>query len=276
MVLNDVFDVEIDQQQRPGRPLPAGQISIQTARTTGLALLAMGVVLAVAAGWIAGQDLPLNGIGPVFRTGAIAAMLALLIYLYDGPLKKNVCAPLLMGGCRSLNILLGASTFSGNAIAAGEPSSVTLVVGIPIIAWWVALAIGVLVAGTTLLGRHEASDRQNRISLVLAGIMIAGGLFAIALVVYAPSPFEITDQQKQVFPMFIGIFSLTIARRVVEAIITAKPKQIQRGVVSVLRSLIIFDASICYLTAPDQPIYALVVLALLIPTLLMARFIPST
>ena len=70
--------------------------------------------------------------------------------------------------------------------------------------------------------------------------------------------------------------SLTILRRVFSAVATLKPKSVQIGVVSVLRSLIIFDAAICYMAVPDQITYALAVLALLIPTLFLGRFIAST
>src|SRR5262245_5428925 len=33
MVLNDVFDFEVDAEERPFRPLPSGQISLPLART---------------------------------------------------------------------------------------------------------------------------------------------------------------------------------------------------------------------------------------------------
>ena len=96
------------------------------------------------------------------------------------------------------------------------------------------------------------------------------------MVVYCPTLFDISDQIKRVFPLFIGIVSLTILRRVVEAVIVAKPKPIQIGVISVLRSLIILDAAICYLVVPNHLGYAFTVLALLIPSLLLGRYISAT
>src|SRR5262245_2821566 len=51
MVLNDVFDFEVDLRERPFRPLPAGQISLLAARGLAFVLLALGVAL----GWFVGD-----------------------------------------------------------------------------------------------------------------------------------------------------------------------------------------------------------------------------
>jgi len=50
MVLNDVFDIEVDRKERPFRPLPSGRISLGVARTFGFTLLVLGV----GCGWLAG------------------------------------------------------------------------------------------------------------------------------------------------------------------------------------------------------------------------------
>ena len=39
MILNDVFDLEVDQQQRPERPLPSGAIPVTTAKRLGFGFL---------------------------------------------------------------------------------------------------------------------------------------------------------------------------------------------------------------------------------------------
>ena len=46
MVLNDVFDVEVDREERPQRPLPSGKISVSLARNVGFGLLAAGIASA--------------------------------------------------------------------------------------------------------------------------------------------------------------------------------------------------------------------------------------
>ena len=49
MVLNDVFDFDLDARERPERPLPSGRISRPAAARLGWGLLATGVVLGVLA-----------------------------------------------------------------------------------------------------------------------------------------------------------------------------------------------------------------------------------
>ena len=289
MVLNDVFDYEVDLEQRPERPIPSGAISKSLATSVGFTLLIGGVVIASLCGASFG-----GGPSWAWRTGALATILAICIVLYDGPLKRTFLAPFLMGGCRTLNILMGASTFHGisqseefSAAGAGvvgagpEMFANSELLGLPILVWWIAIAIGGLIAGATWLGRNEAAKVQNRFSLVFGALLVTASLIGLACAVYCPSSelpdaFQISPTQKRIFPMFIGFMSLSILRRVFTAAANMKPASIQLGVVSVLRSLIIIDAAICYLAAPHQIIYALVVLSLLIPTLWLGRIFAST
>lgn len=275
MVLNDVFDLKVDRVERPGRPLPTGEISHGLASKVGYVLLFVGITLSMFAGWLGNHGAALSLSSPFGRCLFIAVLLALGIYLYDGPLKRTVFAPLVMGACRSLNILLGASTFIPLATNL-EQTSHYGALGLPMIVWWVAGAVGVLVAGVTLLGRREAATNQSRIALGLGGLGIIAGLVAIATTAYRHADFEIPIQIQQMFPLFVGLVSLTIVRRVIEAVFTAKPAKIQAAVISVLRSLIIFDAMICYLVATNNFVYAIVVLALLIPSMMLSKVISST
>ena len=50
MVLNDLVDRELDAQERPNRPIPAGQISPSAAARLGWGLLLTGIVMASLAG----------------------------------------------------------------------------------------------------------------------------------------------------------------------------------------------------------------------------------
>src|SRR6185369_15287585 len=47
MVLNDVFDIEQDRQERPRRPLPSGRVAESHAKAIGMTLLVVGILL----GW---------------------------------------------------------------------------------------------------------------------------------------------------------------------------------------------------------------------------------
>ncbi|HEX6962239.1 MAG TPA: UbiA family prenyltransferase [Lacipirellula sp.] len=99
MVLNDVYDAELDALERPERPIPAGHISRTTASSAGWALLTSGVLLAWLAAVTAGNPMP----------GLLAVLLAFAIVRYDKVLKSTWAGPMAMGWCRVLNVLLGAS-----------------------------------------------------------------------------------------------------------------------------------------------------------------------
>ena len=283
MVLNDAFDFKVDLEQRPTRPLPAGRISIGSAWTAGFGLLIVGVALACFAGWIGNSSGEPGISSPLIRASVIAVVLAVLVVLYDGPLKRTIAAPFLMGGCRTANILLGASTFVAPEVI-GTTNTLfegNLLWGLPLIVWWVAFAIGLLISGATLLGRDEAVENQSRTPLLAATGIVLLSLIALAFCVYCPvssyaGALKVHEPQKTMFPFFIGIMALSILRRIFEAVTTLKPKAIQMGVVSVLRSLIIFDAAVCFLAKPEQVSYAICVLALLVPTLLLGRYMAST
>ena len=266
MILNDVFDVAIDAKERPERPIPAGLISKASAAWVGVILLLLGVGLAGSLGWRVTE-------APAWvrwRPAGIALGLAIFVILYDGYLKKTIFSSFLMGACRSLNVFLGASTadFTDNA-----PS----VLGFPPIIVWVALSMGVYVAGITFLAREEAAMKQQKNSLVVAGLMIALGLGGWAFVTLCPNHQLVAKQPLlTMYPALIGLISLPILRRVVAAIGTGRPKAIQQAVITCLKSIIILDAALCFLIAPDRIHYALVVIGLLIPSLLLSRVISST
>ncbi|MFO0261289.1 MAG: UbiA family prenyltransferase, partial [Planctomycetota bacterium] len=82
MVLNDWWDVEQDQRERPERPLPSGRIKTNTAGWAGFLLLGCGVGLAGCAGVLASSM--------TWRPLAIAGLLAIAILLYDIVLKRTV------------------------------------------------------------------------------------------------------------------------------------------------------------------------------------------
>ena len=87
MFLNDAFDREYDARYRPERPIPAGRISARTVFTTGLTLLAAGVVI-------------LSTLG--LRAAAWGFGLAALIFYYDVNHKRDPFSPVLIALCRAL------------------------------------------------------------------------------------------------------------------------------------------------------------------------------
>ena len=81
MILNDLFDLEKDRTERPGRPLPAGHIPLKQARVAGWGLLLLGIALAAAGGYLPSERFEVS-----WLPAAVATLLALMIVAYDGPL----------------------------------------------------------------------------------------------------------------------------------------------------------------------------------------------
>jgi len=131
MVLNDWFDREADARERPSRPIPSGRIRAKSALLAGAVLMSLGIALAGAVSLLLWCPLAVTA----------SAIISVLVLLYNGVAKSGPLGPLVMGGCRAMNVLLGAT------IAADLPGR-----------WPVlgALAVGVYVMGVTLIARYEA------------------------------------------------------------------------------------------------------------------------
>ena len=265
MVLNDVFDAAQDKTDQPNRPIPSGRIDIRTAAALGWSLMTLGILAAIAAGALASPQ-------AIFQCGSIAALLALAIYLYDGPLKQTPLAPVLMGTCRSLNVLLGASTVTAATLSEQNRSSFG---GFPVEVWWAAIAIGVLIMGITLLARNESRAVQQRGKLAVAAGVMLTGFVLLATLAWCPDA-QFSNSALRTYPVLVALISLASIRRVVVCVADAQPQSVKLAIISTLRSLIIFDASICFLARPDNLMFALVVVALILPVLLLSKWIYST
>ena len=264
MVLNDVFDIDQDTVNRPGRPIPSGQIDLSTARKWGFILLAIGIFAAVLAGIFAATT------AAILKCAIVSGLLAGCIYLYDGLLKRTWLAPLLMGVCRGLNILLGGAT--AMTIQGG-----LYVAGFPVTLWAVALAIGVLITGVTLLARNEASDKQSRLWIIISSLLIAGGIAGLAIgPVFYRGDLAVSDMVENVYPFMVAMISITIVRRLVICAAQPSGRTVKFAVIATLRSLILFDAAVCFLARPDQLVYSVVVLSLLLPVLILSRWMYAT
>ncbi|HUI85710.1 MAG TPA: geranylgeranylglycerol-phosphate geranylgeranyltransferase [Nitrososphaerales archaeon] len=74
MIVNDIYDLEVDRVNQPERPLPSGRLSVQGAVRLSLLMLLAGVAFTV---------LSLNAVAV-----AIALLFALLSWLYSAKAKK--------------------------------------------------------------------------------------------------------------------------------------------------------------------------------------------
>jgi len=262
MILNDVFDVDVDSRERPYRPIPSGQISLGWAKWLGFEFLAVGVIL----GWCAGLA---DGRIPFpWRSGAVATCLAAAILLYDGVLKKTVVAPIAMGTCRFFNVLLGMSL---GAVAVDGSFGIA---GFSLSHFMVAGGIGLYITGVTWFARTEAKT-SNRLLLAWGTLLMAVGIGLLAAfpaveetgILYRIDP-------QFVWPLVLFLVTFTILRRCVLAIVNPQPQRVQAAVKQCIMSLIVLDATVCLLVA-DWP-WAVGVLALLAPMLMLGKWVYST
>ncbi len=265
MVLNDVFDLEQDRRERPQRPLPSGAISPRLATVLGWGLLVMGIALGAAAG-ICGDEIELP-----WRSGVMAAAIAACIVAYDTGLKRSWCGPLLMGACRTGNLLLGMSTGPVIWDYAWGP------LGFDPAQLAVAGGLGIYVAGLTWFARNEAG-KPRRGPLLWAGLVMLLGLILLATFTFQhvsqAGRYHLTFRHDW-WPLIVLFLAVPIIRRVAVVVATPSPEVVQAAVRSCLLSLIVFDAAICLAT--QQPWgWSLLVLSLMIPTVLLGRLFYST
>jgi 4-hydroxybenzoate polyprenyltransferase len=249
MALNDFFDRTQDARERPFRPIPSGRVSARAAGRLGWGMLALGVACACVASGLAGD----------VRPGLVATVLAAAVLLYDAVLKPTPLGPVTMGACRMLNVLLGMS------VAAAPWQAVN---------WVAAGGNGLYIVGVTIFARREAL-LSGRPRLALGLVVLLGG---IALLASLPEWATGHEWPAMNVPgrwyVFWGLIGLLIAWRCVWAIADPRPPLVQAAVRNCIFSLVILDAGACL--AVQEFYWAVVILALLVPTMTLGRWIYST
>ena len=256
MVWNDIFDRDQDARERPQRPIPSGRVSLKSAITFASLLTVIGLACAAAAGW---------------RSLAIAGMLTACIFLYDGVLKQTVLGPLFMGGCRSLNVILGASTAGVRFASAWQFPQ-----------WWVAASLGVYIVGVTWFARTEAVT-SKRFTLLLGAVLLNLGLAGLAIWISGETTrFGFfaggggVPDPKMVL-LVLGMIALTINRRILFALQFPEPQYVQAGVRMMLLSVIMLDATCIYFKLGDPGMnYAAATACLVIPSLILGKWMSMT
>jgi 4-hydroxybenzoate polyprenyltransferase len=248
IALNDVFDYETDLRERPGRPLPSGQVSRRFAGWAGGALLLLGPLLAALSGSIASV--------------AVAAALAAMVLAYDGGLKRTPLGPEAMGACRGLNLLLGMS----QAEAMGGP-----------VAWLAAGSMALFVTGVTWISRSETETGRH--PGLIAGLALENlamlGLLAAAL---QPGAFPTPRAGRAVLPLE-GLLVLLVVAWLVNvagsrALRRPEPKTLQRAVKTGVLCLVWLNVGLVAAVRGPQP--AAVVAILWVPAFVLSRWLYAT
>lgn len=242
MVLNDVFDAQLDAIERPERPIPSGNISRRAALIFGNLLLVIGIA---AAGMVSSVSLQ------------IAAMLAVAVVAYDTVLKNTAAGSFGMATCRFLNLLLGSSAVGGWTDLLRLPQ-----LGI-------AGALGLYILGVTWFARNEAGNSSRRsmwigLIVVLAGIAADGGVIAVS---------DFPHRSALGGGIALGLIAANVVLRGAGAIQDRQPRIIQKTVGFMLLSIILLDAAMVF-AASGRAAPAALIAVLVIPATLMKRVIP--
>jgi 4-hydroxybenzoate polyprenyltransferase len=222
IVLNDVFDREIDRLERPERPIPSGRVSVAQAAALGAGLLVVGVAAAAAA-----------------NTTALMMALAIAgcVLLYDAWGKRHApVAPLNMAMCRALNLLLGVA-----AVPSALPG-----------AWPIAAVPLLYIYAVTAISRGEVHGGSSRAAGSALMVMVASLAGLVVIVVRSgnraiPALILVAALAWRVVPAFLA------ARR------QPQPATIRAAVKRGVLSLILLDAALA--AAFAGPLYAAGVLA---------------
>jgi UbiA prenyltransferase family len=146
MALNDWADREEDARERPGRPIPAGEIGPETALAVAVGLSLAALALA------AGGDRDPDRRGPGLTVPLVAT-----VWAYDLYAKHTPTGPWTMALARTLDVLVGAGRPRRGALApAGLIGAHTLLI--------------------TIVSRREAHGAGRQLAAgALAGVAVTAG-----------------------------------------------------------------------------------------------------
>ncbi len=248
IVLNDLKDIEVDRVERPWRPLPSGRVSKEAASGIMQASLILAPIL--------------NGLSfdfsEMWRSLAVSFALAAAIGGYNTLFKRTQLAPLVMGSCRGLNLLLGLSV---------DPS-----LGGPV-CWLIAGSLAVFVAGVTWISRSEVETGRRR------GIALGIGVQAAGLMGLMAGSIELADRADRALHPGLGLMVLLAVAVVVgwadfRALRRPEPRSTQRAVKTGVLALVWLDVAV--VAAAQGPGVAWVVAALWVPAFVLGRWLYST
>src|SRR5687768_1435248 len=205
VVMNDVFDADLDAVERPERPIPSGLISRTEATTLGISLLVAGVVFAFLAS---------------VMSGILALVIAVAALVYDRWAKHDsVLGPLNMGVCRGLNLLLGISII---------PASVAD-------HWYLAIVPIIYIAAITMISRGEVHGGK-KLTMYAAAVFYLAAMCGILYV---------SLQHGQIIGtlLFILIWAFMVFLPLKNAITKPEGRLIGRAVKAGVLALILMNAA---------------------------------
>ncbi len=259
MILNDVVDIEEDRIARPTRPLPAGRISpvITGHVATGMLIIGPLLILVVSA-FHQSQQL---WMGAAFLS---AALLSLCVRSYNSRLKHTFIGPVLMGLCRTLNILMAGCSM----LSVGEVEMV------PVALLWYAAAIGMYIMGVTVYAKREESDSSASVLSLGLFLEIAALVLLAGFPLWSKTEHPWNLDPQLTYPLLMGLIGFTVVQRGFMGINHPVPRKVQLAVRHAILTLILIDATVATMWAGVW--FGGAVALMLLPALLIAMRFRST
>jgi 4-hydroxybenzoate polyprenyltransferase len=248
MVTNDLFDRAEDARTRPFRPIPSGRVRVRSAMILSGVLVLFGLALA----WLAGR---LHAESGNLEPLSFALAIVVVVFLYNGGLKRTPVGPVAMAACRFLNVLMGLSLIPSSALESG-------------LRLHLAGIVGVYIIGVTWFARTEEEVSNRRHLIAAAAVMVVS--LVMALVLRAKLPAESGTIG---FPYLLVLFGFIIGRPVVRAIQEPSSRLVQAAVKQCVLGLIFLDA---VLATAFIGLLGLLLLFLLLPAVYLGKWLYST
>lgn len=236
LVLNDLFDYEVDKKERPNRPLASGKISKKAAMILVTILAAISLILSLLVS---------------VTTFSISVLLLVIIFGYDKYLKNTQAGPFTIAAARVGNIILGTTVNISNI--ENFPQNFLLIFILTITFVYVSL-IG-------FLSRYEVQGFSVKIRSYLIPSIIAGIIFSIVI-------FNLIGLLKYQSLLILALFSFIMAKTIYR-IHNKDSTGIQQAIKQMILSIIVLDST--FLTGIAGLEIGLPVLILLAPLLVLAK-----
>ena len=225
LLANDYCDRKVDARERPHRPIPSGAVSEKAVLVMAIILTTAGLLLAALGGK---------------STLLIAFILSITSWFYNAAGKRTAwLAPVKMGLCRGLNLLLGAT-----------------VLGVPGLISRPALIAASLMTGyvalITAAARYEAEEGDPGIPSWIPRLMpftLTAGLLAII------QPKGLALGLALMAVIWSSLLGYQLSR-------SSSPSMTQKSIGGLIRGLILIQAALCASAGPAGQSMAILLLIL--------------
>ena len=263
MVLNDVYDVNVDRIERPHRPIPSGRISLLNAKIAGWLLLVAGIALV----WITRP----NDIWPVTFAGMIAAC-SVVYNLIHNQTKMSV---VLMGICRAFLYPMGAFGLVGTGIFTSEQGGAEYVFLILF-----SFAACVHTIAFSLVARQEMSTVRNQSDHLFAAatfsLCVPFAMLIIMMLMFVGTEYSTSVWPWPMIPVLVGFVVLSgwLVRNF--RLLSKTPPKTTGFILGSIAAFCLYDAAICMLLPPRIAFLTMIPLGLFFIVRAGHRRIPGT